>query len=67
MNNQDFFHDIAKTKHPIDSTDREIMPIEITNHCLPRSDQTFLRRIEEISYENKKKSFKRSSKASGSL
>ena len=27
MENQDFFLEIAKTKHPIDSTDREILPL----------------------------------------
>lgn len=57
MEKQDFFHEIAKTKHPIDSTDREIQPREIQSHVLPHTGKKFLTPMEAVNYEKQKRQF----------
>lgn len=59
MANQDFFHEIAKTKHPIGSTDREVLPLEVSRHEFRRTGALALPRMEELSYEEQKKKFAR--------
>lgn len=59
MENQDFFLEIAKTKHPIDSTDREILPLPENSHVLRRSGTYFLKPKKEESFEEQKQRFAR--------
>ena len=41
MENQDFFLEIAKTKHPIDSTDREILAASGKQPCVKTKRDVF--------------------------
>ncbi len=58
MGNTDFFHEIAKTAHPLQSTDREIVPLNVSKHMLPQTDKRFLVPLKWMSYEEQKIIFK---------
>ncbi len=57
MGNQDFFHEIAKTKHPIDTTDREVPARAVTDHLMRRTDRALLSPVKPLDYEEQKAEF----------
>lgn len=59
MAERDFFHEIAKTKHPIDSTDTEITPRKVSNHQLNAAENSILTPMETVDYEEQKKQFEK--------
>ncbi|MFV0502442.1 MAG: sugar-binding domain-containing protein [Lachnospirales bacterium] len=59
MKKVDFFHEIAKTAHPLDSTDKEIEPLEVNQHILPSTDNFFLNKEKKKSYDENLKTFKK--------
>ncbi len=59
MADRDFFHEIAKTKHPIDSTDREILPGKLPENWLSGTEKRLLTPMEPTDYEEQKKRFQK--------
>lgn len=56
MANRDLFHDIAMTRHPIGSTDREVEPVPVPDLYFQRGNQAAARR-ESFSFEEECKCF----------
>lgn len=50
MANQDFFHEIAMTKHPIGTTDQEVQPLPVPDIWFSKEDC----RQHKISWEGKR-------------
>lgn len=59
MGKQDFFYEIAKTKHPSDTTDREVPMRALPNHFLRQTNRAVLTPMEPVDYEQQKKTFRR--------
>lgn len=57
MADRDFFYEIAKTKHPIDSADREVLPGKVSTEWIPETEKKFLSLMEPMGYEEQKKKF----------
>ena len=56
MADRDFFHDIAMTKHPFGSTDREVEPVPVPDLYFKGGNQTAVRK-EVFSFEDQCKCF----------
>lgn len=56
MADRDFFHDIAMTKHPFGSTDKEVEPVPVPDLYFQRGNQTAARK-EAFSFEDQCKHF----------
>lgn len=59
MANQDFFYEIAKTKHPMDTTDREVQARDVANHCLKQTNRAVLAPMKAETYEEQNVRFRR--------
>ena len=57
MGQNDFFYEIAQTKHPAGTTDREVSMRKLPNHYLKQTQRKRLEPIREISYEEQKENF----------
>lgn len=57
MGENDFFYEIAQTKHPAGTTDREVSMRKLPNHYLKQTQRKRLEPIREISYEEQKENF----------
>lgn len=57
MGNKDFFYEIAQTKHPVGTTDKEVPVRKLPNHFLKETEMRKLSPIRELPYEEQKKEF----------
>ena len=57
MGQKDFFYEIAQTKHPAGTTDREVAMRKVSNHYFKETAKTELKPIREIGYEEQKEKF----------
>lgn len=61
MANQDFFHEIAMTKHPIGTTDQEVQPLRVSDIWFSEEDchQHKISWERELTYEEQREKFAR--------
>lgn len=59
MGKQDFFYEIAKTKHPSDTTDHEIPARELPNRFLRQTESAVLMPMKTETYEEQKEKFQK--------
>lgn len=52
-----FFYEIAQTKHPAGTTDREVAMRKVSNHYFKETVRQRLKPIREIGYEEQKEKF----------
>ena len=57
MGQKDFFYEIAQTKHPAGTTDREVAMRKVSNHYFKETARQRLKPIREIGYEEQKEKF----------
>ena len=57
MGQKDFFYEIAQTKHPAGTTDREVAMRKVSNHYFKETARQRLKPIWEIGYEEQKEKF----------
>lgn len=59
MAQKDFFYEIAQTKHPAGTTDKEVCMRRIPNHYLKETTESSLSPMKECGYEEQKEKFYR--------